>query len=288
MDAPNVNVSKRLTIQSENGFASTIVQAKNSDKHVFKVSADYVDIHGFRVKNANGEGKVGILLKNVNYCNISNNKASNNDVGIKLYESCNNLIMDNIANSNTRPGIGLKKSSNNTITCNIASNNGRSGIGLNTSSNNNIITNNNVNSNDGCGIWLGESCNNTIMNDTVNENNFEGINLDYSSKTSQTRTKAGMASGWVGQATTITSLVTPQTRTKATASTWKVRATTTPSLVTLLTIMMVVESAWLIRATTPSRTTMQAATALPVSALNPPPTTLSLATPRMKTMSASA
>ncbi len=38
----NVEVNKRLTIQSENGAAYTTVQAASSSDHVFAVTADYV------------------------------------------------------------------------------------------------------------------------------------------------------------------------------------------------------------------------------------------------------
>ena len=39
----NVDVNERLTIRSENGSASTIVQAESSDDHVFEVTEDYVN-----------------------------------------------------------------------------------------------------------------------------------------------------------------------------------------------------------------------------------------------------
>ena len=53
----NVDVNKdHLTIQSENGADSTIVQAANPDDHVFEVTADYVNITGFMVKGPTGQG----------------------------------------------------------------------------------------------------------------------------------------------------------------------------------------------------------------------------------------
>jgi hypothetical protein len=56
----NVDVNKHLTIRSENGSASTIVQATNSDDHVFEVTVDYVNISGFTVKGATHQA--GIYL----------------------------------------------------------------------------------------------------------------------------------------------------------------------------------------------------------------------------------
>jgi parallel beta-helix repeat protein len=52
----NVDVTKdHLTIRSENGAESTIVQAANPNDHVFEVTADYVNIYGFTIKGATGQ-----------------------------------------------------------------------------------------------------------------------------------------------------------------------------------------------------------------------------------------
>ena len=152
----NVNVNKSLTIQSENGSDSTIVQAANPDDHVFEVTADYVNISGFTVKNTTGGIGVGIYLGNrVDHCNISGNNATNNYWGIYLHYSCNNTITANSASYNEH-GISLHYSSNNTITNNIASNNPNC-----------------------CGIYLSHSCNNTITANSASYNTH-GIFLDCS------------------------------------------------------------------------------------------------------------
>ena len=104
----NVNVNKRLTIRSENGFASTTVQAASSNDHVFEViTADYVNISGFTIKGATGTGdKAGIYLGNsVDHCNISNNNVSNNYFGIYLHSSSNNIITNNIISHNGNHGL---------------------------------------------------------------------------------------------------------------------------------------------------------------------------------------
>ncbi|MCW3134245.1 MAG: right-handed parallel beta-helix repeat-containing protein [Methanophagales archaeon] len=51
----NVEVDKRLTIRSENGSDSTIVQAANLSNPTFEVSADGVNISGLTVKNPQPE-----------------------------------------------------------------------------------------------------------------------------------------------------------------------------------------------------------------------------------------
>jgi parallel beta-helix repeat protein len=180
----NVNVYKSITIRYENGSANCIVRATNSNDHVFKVTADYVNISGFTVKNATGYGKGGICLRSgIDHCNISDNTALNNYIGIKLYESSNNIIAGNIASDNKRLGILLKNSSNNnTVTGNIASNNNIHGILLLKNSNNNTITGNTAGNNGWCGIGLNiSSNNNTITGNTASNNEWSGIGLKNSS-----------------------------------------------------------------------------------------------------------
>jgi hypothetical protein len=59
----NVKVNKdHLTIRSENGAELTIVQAANSDDHVFEITASSVNISGFTVTDATATGKAGIYL----------------------------------------------------------------------------------------------------------------------------------------------------------------------------------------------------------------------------------
>lgn len=181
----NVNVSKRVTIKSENGSENCIVQAGDSSKHVFKVTADYVNISGFTVKGANVIHKAGIYLNGTSYCNISNNNASNNDNGIDLENfSSDNLIANNNC-SNNWAGIYLGVSSDNSITTNIASNNLGVGIFLDEHSSDNNITNNVAINNTGVdgegGISLYASDNNLIKGNIVSNSGEDGIYLDWSS-----------------------------------------------------------------------------------------------------------
>ena len=117
----DVNVN-HLTIQSENGSDSTIVQAANSNDHIFTVTADYVNISEFTVEGATGEISAGIYLY-ADHCTISDNDALNNNYGIHLTASNNNTLRSNTANSNNRGGIVLVDSSNNTLTNNMMSEN---------------------------------------------------------------------------------------------------------------------------------------------------------------------
>jgi len=157
----NVDVNKRLTIMSENGSASTIVQSVGN---IFEVTSDYVNISGFMVEGG------AIYLDNVYYCNIANNNASitYSYPCIYLYKSSNNTITNNNVSSTIDYGISsfgilLSYSHNNILTNNTASN-CFDGIFLG-DSNNNILLNN-IFINDGLSVY--DSYQNTVEDNTVN------------------------------------------------------------------------------------------------------------------------
>ena len=168
----NVDLYKRLTIQSENGPDSTIVRASNPKDSVFYICNDYVTVSGFTVTGAT-EGRSddisGIHIENVAYCNISNNNVSNNRYGITLHSSSNNNLSSNTATSNNKTGFYLSSSSNNKLTNNNVSDNGYGGIKLLSSSNNNTLTNNNVFDNSD-GIQFRDSNRNTMVNNNLSRN----------------------------------------------------------------------------------------------------------------------
>jgi parallel beta-helix repeat protein len=146
----NIDVYRdHLTIQSQSGAGATIVNAINPDDHVFDVTADYVNINGFMVEGALSALKAGIYLNCPGYCNILNNKVSNNYLGIDLHSS-NNDINNNTV-SNNLFGIYFTSSSHNSISDNIISDNSDHGIFLWVSSHNTII--NNTFTNNGIFIW---------------------------------------------------------------------------------------------------------------------------------------
>ena len=79
----NVNVDvDNLTIRSENGSANCVVNASDQNDLVFDVTADWVNISGFTVRDATGA--LGIYLNTVDHCTISENNVSNNIYGIYL------------------------------------------------------------------------------------------------------------------------------------------------------------------------------------------------------------
>ena len=174
----NLNVYKRLTIQSENGADATIVQTASVYDHVFYVIADYVNITGFTTSGAE-YSSAGIYLYGAAHCNVSYNTASDNNYGILLYDSSNNNTITSNTASDNNYGIYLAYPSNNMLKDNNASNNGV-GIYLYGSSNN-MLTSNTASDNN-YGIYLGYSSNNNILqNSTANTNNLYGIYLQSSS-----------------------------------------------------------------------------------------------------------
>jgi parallel beta-helix repeat protein len=170
----NVIVNKRLTLKSVSGHpADTIITAANPNGNVVKITASYVNFNGFTVNGASGSFKAGIYLDSVNYCNISENTASNNNFGIYLIFSSNNKVMNNNANLNVY-GIYTPYSGTNTLSGNNASNN-KYGIALGESSNN-MLTDNTVHWNTLNGIMVTNTNNSILINNSA-AYNYRGIYL---------------------------------------------------------------------------------------------------------------
>ena len=176
----NVDVNKRLTIQSENGSDSTIVQAAKSWDDVFEVTTNYVNISGFTVTGATSGGDAGIHLGTYSFradhCNISYNNVSGNDYGIYVDYSNYNNVTSNTANNNRHYGIYLYYTSNSTIRGNTANHNDY-GIYLFHSTNNTILGN--IANNGDYGIYLSRSGSNTLAENLMS-NNMRNFRLDGS------------------------------------------------------------------------------------------------------------
>jgi len=141
----NVDVNKKLTIQSENGYDMTVVRAADSGSPIFQITANYVNITGFTV--CGSSNSYGIYLNYIQSCNISENVVSNNSYGIYLYQSSNNMIQGNIVLNNAF-GIRMTDwSSYNTILDNTVTTQSYSGISLNHHSVGNTITKNMIKNN---------------------------------------------------------------------------------------------------------------------------------------------
>ncbi|MDK2830975.1 MAG: hypothetical protein PWQ75_727 [Methanolobus sp.] len=142
----NVVVDKSVTLRSEKGSASTIVNASDSSDHVFNVTVDNVTIDGFNVTGATSSQMAGIYLGYSNNSKVTNNIATANYYGIILDDSNDNMLTGNVASNNYEDGIYFSSSDNNTLTSSIANYNGEYGVYL-LSSNNNTLTDNVANNN---------------------------------------------------------------------------------------------------------------------------------------------
>jgi nitrous oxidase accessory protein len=163
----NVDVDKELVIQSQNGAASTFVEAASPSDHVFDVTSDNVTIGGFSISGAMDSYRAGIHLNSTTGCTISNNRCGwddshNNTAGIYVLDSSNNIVLDNTCNNNEFGIFLLSSSSNNTISGNTCNANGY-GIILQKSSSNNTISGNTCEDNWGRGMTLDSLSNHNVV-----------------------------------------------------------------------------------------------------------------------------
>ncbi|MEA1965959.1 MAG: right-handed parallel beta-helix repeat-containing protein [Euryarchaeota archaeon] len=121
----------------------------------------------------------GVLFAYTENSRIDNVTASSN-VGIFLYFSSSNTILNNTASSNSCYGIFLHFSSSNTILNNTASSNNGIGIVL-VESSSNTLANNTMNSNDWYGILLDSSSGNGVTCNLVQNNGEVGFQLESGS-----------------------------------------------------------------------------------------------------------
>lgn len=171
----NVDVDKELTIESENGYSSTIVVAAVTDDHVFYVTADHVTIEGFTVYNHPDTGSMGICLYGAENCLITNNRCgididNRNYRGISVSNGGNNIISNNHCYSNRQSGITIS-SANNTISGNTCDAN-FSGILI--GSTDNQVLNNTVTNSDN-GVHLNGASQTIVSGNTCTSNNYRTI-----------------------------------------------------------------------------------------------------------------
>jgi len=109
----NIVVNKPLTVKSEDGFANCIIKAEFGN--IVAITANHVTLTGFTLI---GVGRNEFLFAdisvNANYCEISDNLILNNDIGVRLYYSNNNIIKNNNITGNIF-GIRLYRSNDNLI-----------------------------------------------------------------------------------------------------------------------------------------------------------------------------
>ena len=168
----NVVVHKSINLVGED--KDTTVIDGNDTVDVVYVSADWVNISGFKIRNIsynpyNPFAGMGISIGS-NYCTITGNIISDIDsTGLRLrWHSKSNTITGNTI-SNNYEGIWLDYSDSNTINGNNTISNNLFGIYL-SNSNSNTITGNTISNNDYDGIilWYYSSSNTILKNNFLN------------------------------------------------------------------------------------------------------------------------
>ena len=86
----NLVVDKTITLKG-NGTTKTTINCTSVDNGIY-ITADWVNISGFKILNARGVGNAGIKLYGVSNCRITNNNCSDNRDGITLDASNFNII----------------------------------------------------------------------------------------------------------------------------------------------------------------------------------------------------
>ncbi|MEE9115947.1 MAG: NosD domain-containing protein [Thermoplasmata archaeon] len=153
---------------------TTIIDGSGSGD-VINVTANWVNISGFTVKNSGPDGgDAGIELYQVQNCHIANNTAISDTWGIFLESSANNTVSNNSASYN-RGGITLFSSSDNNIFGNTLSPGNTDGIFLYDSENNTISNNTSVDNGFGFYLWFARD--NTMVGNDVHLNTGTGILL---------------------------------------------------------------------------------------------------------------
>jgi parallel beta-helix repeat protein len=175
----NVIVNKSINLIGENKVTTIINGSYNGD--VVNVSADWVNISGFTIRNSRDAWElIGIkILSNNN--TITGNDISNiiHGDGVYLDYSRGNTITDNIFLGNCH-SICLSFSSDNNIMGNKISNNWLFSSIYLISSSGNTITGNDISKSEGGGIHLFRSSDNNIIGNTIISNGY-GITIQHSS-----------------------------------------------------------------------------------------------------------
>jgi PGF-pre-PGF domain-containing protein len=194
----NVKVNKSLTIRSFYGNPlTTIVQASNPSDHVFNITADYVNISGFTIRNATVNA-AGIYAYNSSNNTMTNNIIISNLCGMFLQASNYNNLSNNFVCSNSANGIYLSYGEGNSIIDNILSYNKYNGLNAEYANNNQIL-NNSANFNEMWeGIQLISSNSNIISNNTAISNFDNGILLYNSNFNNIANNNASFTIHWNG------------------------------------------------------------------------------------------
>jgi len=169
----NAVVNKTITLVG-NGTEKTIIDAGDYG-NVVLVTADRVNITGFRLQNSNHtfpDYEAGIRLESVKYAHLYNNNCTGNHVGIILENTTDSVLENNEIYDNYATGIRIDSSSNNKFWNNSCRLNNE-GLYLYYSDKNNISHNKAIRNQ--YGFYIISSKNADIRFNNCSLNNYEGI-----------------------------------------------------------------------------------------------------------------
>ncbi len=152
-----VHISKPLSLAGEDRNTTTIDGGRLS--HVVYVTADFVNITGFTIRNSTNDFDIAGIKVRAHNCYIADNIVVDNWEGIRLFASENNTLSGNTISRNLY-GIHLVNSHNNSIVGNTASPDHGTDVFLEFSSGNRIT--NNIFSGSSSGVRSSNSVNNTL------------------------------------------------------------------------------------------------------------------------------
>lgn len=177
----SVEIDRSLSLVGE-GRDSTIIDGQNPD-FVISMKTDNISISGFTIRKSYANASSAGIRMSSN-STISHNRVENTHLGVYLYGSMNDVILDNVISENdaygisvyfsnknvfsrnsilnNREGLYIYQSKNNTFTDNLISNN-TEGMSLYSTSDNNLFSGNTFIDNQDVGGYISYYCNHNIF-----------------------------------------------------------------------------------------------------------------------------
>jgi parallel beta-helix repeat protein len=170
----NIEIDKSITLIGSSKI-NTIISG-NTNKHVMKIIANFVNISNITIQDTTGSGYDCIMIDKADYCNIQNNIIQNsNDAGISLFDSNKNSINDNTIKNNNEYGVTISYSDNNIILNNEIYYN-ENGIDIGSYSNNNEVYNNEIIGKPGILLGIGLNIRVNTIGNSIYKNKLNHFN----------------------------------------------------------------------------------------------------------------
>ena len=172
----NIQIKHPISLVSADGYTRTQISAKRNDIHALHIRSDRVTISGFTITGAHKFNKAGICIDSgVTKCKILKNRMINNDYGMIIRASTNNVLLQNKCIANEKHGIWMDIAFMNHVAHNRCFQNQDAGIfmshGLQNCLEHNVFENNFR------GVYLSQSSRNHIQHNTFDSNTRDGLHI---------------------------------------------------------------------------------------------------------------